>query len=58
MVFWFLCTHPYADPSVECKNGVNVALHNYCLSIIIIILKKESAGDVPGGPRAYAWPRS
>jgi len=33
-----LSSHPYADPSVECENGVSVALHNYFLSIIIIII--------------------
>ena len=44
---------PYADSSVECKNGVNVALHNYLLSIIII-LKKRSAADVPRGPKGVS----
>jgi len=46
-----LRSYPYADPSVECKNGVSVALRNYFLSIII--LKKDRslsclAADVPG----------
>ena len=47
LVLWFRCTHPYADPSVECKNGVNVALHNYFLSIIII-LKRDRQPTSPG----------
>ena len=34
LVMLLLCSHPYADSSVECKNGVYVAQHNKFLSII------------------------
>jgi len=44
-------SHPHADPSVECKNGVSVALHNYFLSIIILKSYRKLtclAAAVPG----------
>jgi len=43
--------HPYADPSLDIKNGVSVALHNYFLSIIILKRHRSLtclAADVPG----------
>jgi len=47
LVLWFLCSYPYADPSVKCKNAVYVGLHNYFLSIIII-LKWDRRQNSPG----------
>ena len=44
-----LRSHPYADLSLDCKNGVSVALHNCFLSIIIFKRDRSSlAADVPG----------